>query len=457
MKIQVRDCIRGRADGTAATLEITCAISREKHGGASRERVEELNLLTVTELTLAVTEPKVGATGVTVTACGSAVQVPSTPSVADTVTFGDAVPAANVCVTANSWLASKSAGALKVVTFGPPSRVHHSQTETSPEECLYNKFASVVMQNLGIGIAPPHPGSAAADLGLKDLAKHWSEGAIAPISFSAMVASLIKDLPIETRRLVGEFFIESAVLVEDMSAKNYELIGRLIRSIDPSLHCYPNRAIIGINLFAPQRAIVAAIKSFVKAKKTELDIPEQRRRFEKMEEYLKVWDLREGWVKDHYEIDAELGFASISRNRSDPERTVANNYYSAFEMISGHKYSFEKWVRLSVFSKIMTQKSLSAIRRRIFRDPLTRPKPSIRTIPASTVSPNFEELVSDANDSKELFLSLETIWDIESLIPLGNTNYEIIQKLGMIDAAAANEFITNIRNRIGQSADTRKK
>jgi len=71
-----------------------------------------------------------------------------------------------------------------------------------------------------------------------------------------------------------------------------------------------------------------------------------RDRSEKLAEYIKVWDLREGWVDGGYDRSRERTLREIAQELGKNLYTTRNHYCSAFEMIFGHDYSPELWCRV---------------------------------------------------------------------------------------------------------------
>jgi hypothetical protein len=61
--------------------------------------------------------------------------------------------------------------------------------------------------------------------------------------------------------------------------------------------------------------------------------------------YLKLWDLREGWEQDHYDISKEMTLEEISHQLQEPFSTISNHYKSAFRYLIGHDFKPALWAR----------------------------------------------------------------------------------------------------------------
>ncbi len=71
-----------------------------------------------------------------------------------------------------------------------------------------------------------------------------------------------------------------------------------------------------------------------------------------------MWDLREGWSGGTYAPKREQKLKEIAQQLGMPITTVCHHYQNAFELIVGHPYSPELWVRLMgplKLSRLMTR------------------------------------------------------------------------------------------------------
>lgn len=90
-----------------------------------------------------------------------------------------------------------------------------------------------------------------------------------------------------------------------MASQLHEQLTALIQMSHPDLDKILAAPVVSVNLKAPQRIILEAMENLVQQWKHDRGISERRRRDDKLEEYLAVWDLREGWHTDHYDNNQE--------------------------------------------------------------------------------------------------------------------------------------------------------
>ena len=127
-----------------------------------------------------------------------------------------------------------------------------------------------------------------------------------------------------------------------------------LRLESPELDSIPAMPAVSINLEAPLEDILKAIESQVKAWKRDRQVPKRCRREDKVKDYLKVWDQREGWVGDGYDPRCEMSLLEIARAMKCSVETIRNRYQAAFRLIVGHDYSPELWGRLFAAFKFHT-------------------------------------------------------------------------------------------------------
>src|SRR5262249_49163009 len=60
-----------------------------------------------------------------------------------------------------------------------------------------------------------------------------------------------------------------------------------------------------------------------------------------LDEYLQVWDLREGWADGRYDWKRTKRIREIASATNTPEGTVKNRYRAAFRYITGQEYTPE--------------------------------------------------------------------------------------------------------------------
>ena len=228
---------------------------------------------------------------------------------------------------------------------------HHAGVLADPLAARYGRLAASILMGIGVSGDPPAPTAGADALGLNQLAAVWQEGAVAPLTYRA-AAMQLAELPRESRMAVSAILLNSCHAAEGERGDDFDadrrrtLVMALVAAADPVLDRLPNRPFLGVNLFAPLRAIKQAVGSLVSEWKAAQNIGDRRRRPDMLDDYLRVWDLREGWTGGGYDPAREMSFHAIAANLKIPLATAGNHYDSAFDLLSGHPHTFGNWLRL---------------------------------------------------------------------------------------------------------------
>ena len=101
-----------------------------------------------------------------------------------------------------------------------------------------------------------------------------------------------------------------------------------------------------MNPAASARQITEAVSELLKSWKSQRGLTEKRDRSDKYPDYLRVWDLREGWSGGAYDITREKKLKEVAIELGLELLTVNNHYRSAFELIIGQPYSPAMWFRV---------------------------------------------------------------------------------------------------------------
>ena len=131
-------------------------------------------------------------------------------------------------------------------------------------------------------------------------------GQLLPFSFETLVTILVgRMLSNETKRAIADLLYRS-VDIEADTQQEYDFIYEVTKGDFPDFDKYLPNLIVTLNPKAPQCAVAKAVEALVRDYKTQHGIPEHRRRDDKLDEYLAVWDLREGWTNGEYDCSREL-------------------------------------------------------------------------------------------------------------------------------------------------------
>jgi hypothetical protein len=164
-------------------------------------------------------------------------------------------------------------------------------------------------------------------------------------------------------------------------------------------------------------------------------IAERRRRHEKLDEYLRVWDLREGWTGSGYDPSAEKPFTKIAAETRSRLSTVANRYAAGFRLICGHRHTFVNWYHLFAVLKLTRQFGPACLARRHLHSEPRKAK-RVETVSLTRLSGRSKRRLSDFADLRACLednsIDIEardTAKQINRLIEIGAADEEILRKI----------------------------
>jgi len=200
-----------------------------------------------------------------------------------------------------------------------------------------------------------------------------------------------------------------------------------------------------VNPAASQRLISEAIKDLHAQSKDERELKEKRDRSDKIETYLEVWDLREGFSEEGaYNIFKEQTLSEIAKVVGSSISTVSNHYRSAFELIIGKPYSPELWwgtmgvFKLNEFNFENTV--ISQLRPRKSRSP--------RPVPESILGVGIDILDQSSQTDEYMQAYNDLMIDLKSFIEQGLNDEEIHLRLKLeAEVPELKEALTWMRSR----------
>lgn len=311
------------------------------------------------------------------------------------------------------------------------------------------QLAVELLWRIGVSRGAPDPGLEFDVLGEGLLRNGWPSGAIAPLELRGLLALLIAYVP-------SDQFVEAVVrITRDMCMEPNEEkrkdvgIRSLINLKMPELDQLIVEPFISVNPRFSSRQIKKELDELLSQWRNEREIPETRDRSDRQLDYLRVWDLREGWTNGDYDNTKELTFKEVAKVTGDNLTTVTQQYRSAFELITGHAYSPEMWFRFMQFSKVS-----EATCRVIGRVTRARPQvsPTPRDVPSSVLnSGEREDFVANRAESRDSVSATELSdfrADMTDLIKCGKSNQEILQKFGLTATPEYTEVIEVYRRHL---------
>jgi hypothetical protein len=208
-----------------------------------------------------------------------------------------------------------------------------------------------------------------------------------------------------------------------------------------ALDSYPDCPLYYVHVDASQRRIIEDVEALVRQWKERRNIPERRTRITHFDDYLRIWDLREGWQDGSYEAAAERSFGQVARELGLPKSSVVNGYRAAFERIVGQRFSPELWIRVMGLVKLTWLQArpeavLTARYRRLLSSNKPKPAPEsrIERAPTERGDVGLVERETAIESEQEL---VELMLDAVELKGRGLSDDAIIEKLELLDPARA--------------------
>jgi hypothetical protein len=328
---------------------------------------------------------------------------------------------------------------------------HFRQPSSDPVQLQEEQVAVLMLQVLGIDRDAPAPELGPDQLGDAAMGQNWQGGAIAPLTNFAMAAHFLLRLPPEDRQTLGRFLAESAAVDTKDPYALYALLAQLDRLSIPTLRTAIAPFFFSLNIQAPIAAITTAVEANARRLKEEHGVAEHRRRDDKHDDYLRVWDLREGWIGGEYDVSKELTLKRIGRQLEVSESTVVNRYRSAFRLIVGWPFTPELWAqvigshKLKFIAKSNTGNLPFRTLRRRWTAPTTKP------VSETTLSGRFadeagEPLLNTFCATSDDLALTDLLLDIQELLSKGRSDEDIAGELDIASPHGTN-LIRYLRDR----------
>ncbi|MBA3313750.1 MAG: hypothetical protein H0T47_10740 [Planctomycetaceae bacterium] len=263
---------------------------------------------------------------------------------------------------------------------------HRRRERLPPLMTFATRTASLILAGIGVADALPDPATPYDEL----------TGSVQPVTLRSLATLLLNTLPERELELVGHLF-RSVVLPDNAidgddeheTLRRTEVMTQLDQVQIAALDSLPLTPLFHIHLGASGRTVTSDVERLLSEWRRRLGLPERRVPVQRLGDYLRVWDLREGWTGSGYDRAAELSLTEIARQLKASRSTVFSRYAEAFRMVTGHPFSPARWFQTFGLYKLNKWLSPSA-------DCVTAPRRrtgdiSSRPVPEGILAPPSKE------------------------------------------------------------------
>jgi DNA-binding CsgD family transcriptional regulator len=257
----------------------------------------------------------------------------------------------------------------------------------------------------------------------------WLSHSVQPLTLRGLTGLLLAHLSAHTRNQLAELFRSSVDGGEDRADCLIQALLHLQTLESTDLDSFADQPIVAISPHLTVNALTVDIRTFLNEWRDRHGIAEQRVRADKFDEYFAVWDAREGWTGAGYELGDNRRLIEVARRLGITPTTARNQYYAAFELITGHRYSVANWLRVCGPVKyptdLIVELNETAFRRRVQTRGTRAPVPE-SVLTSNEDNARISDQIQAENDDAAIWELQE---DFQTLLRLGRTDMEIAQEL----------------------------
>lgn len=240
-----------------------------------------------------------------------------------------------------------------VLFWREAARFYRNESGPDPKQRILDRACYYLLLAIGVTSSPPDPETPFEQLDLDPMSPTLSLGTVQPITIHALVTALVRTLPDAELRFLGGMFAAAGGTYQDEEDIPDEPRRRKERALEsfyqiesPAFASVLDMPLWYVHVEASQRTIQADMERLVKAWKVRRSTQDRRLSKKKFEEYLAVWDAREGWTGCRYDGRQSKKFSEIAKERNRKTTSVFDQYREAFRLITGHAFNYTLWCRL---------------------------------------------------------------------------------------------------------------
>jgi hypothetical protein len=346
-------------------------------------------------------------------------------------------------------------------------RYYDKAVDDPPERREFGFRAKLLLGGIGVYGPPVAPASTIGEI-LEGSEPSLLSGSLQPMTLRMMASLLIQHLDPEAKAFLAALLLDTANRTNDAGLPREEIqrvLSAATHSMNavalPKLDTFADAPLFFMNLNASLRMIHADAVDQAKRWKRKRGITDPPKlRKEKYSDYLKVWDLREGWTGHGYDRGKELKLREIAKRLGEPITTITSRYQQAFRLVVGVDYSPELWMQVFWPVKVHelfrpgSMNTRVGIKRRVV-SAVRRPVPAAdlggHTGPNQATDPGAGgvKVIEAAPAKQENMEYRDLILDYLAMTALGRTDLEIGKGLG-IEVAAVKYLRDHLEDFKGQ-------
>ncbi|TWU39888.1 hypothetical protein Q31b_32030 [Novipirellula aureliae] len=237
-------------------------------------------------------------------------------------------------------------------------QVHQASQEMSPpgswQELRQIEDVISACNAIRVVSEPVDPALSFAELSAMDPSGLFHCNALQPITVKMMLGLIGKHLSSDSLRQVAQSFTRLADGKDGALDTNEALIAfaEIINSVEPEMEAVMPGPFYVVSPVAPREQWQEDMARCQNYWREQLNLEPSRDRPRDYSNYLRAWDLSEGFGGGRYNRDGAKSFAEVGRVLSKDESTIRRWYHRAFFLITGHEFSNENWHSVMGFQQL---------------------------------------------------------------------------------------------------------